>query len=118
MEVAGAGLPIKINATQTNVCIDSGSPISIFTVVELKRTLGTAGVNLNELMPEDDKFRDYGNNLLRLLGTLKVSLETNGWETEARIKLVGRPDAKSGITTSATNTRAEGDVISRRTTGS
>ena len=108
---------LKINGRQTNAWIDSRSPISIFTVGEMKRTLGTAGVNLNELIPEDDEFRDYGNNPLRLLGTMIVLLETNGWATEARIKVVGRSDAKSGNTTSATNTGAEGDVSSRRTTG-
>ena len=118
LKVAGAGLPTKINGRQTNVWIDSGSPISIFTVGELKRTLGTPSVNLNELVPDDDEFRDYGNNPLRLLGTMNVLLETNEWATEARIEVVGRPDAKSGITTSATNTGAEGDVSSRKTTGS
>ena len=39
--------------------------------------------------PEDDEFRDYGNNPLRLLGTMNVSLETNGWVTEAKIKVIG-----------------------------
>ena len=89
VKVAGARLPIKINGRQTNVWIDSGSPISILTVGELKRTLGTAGVNLNELIPEDDELKDYGNNPLRLLGTMNGLLETNGWATEARIKVIG-----------------------------
>ena len=38
LKVAGAKLPIRINGKQTSVWIDSGSPISIFTVGELKRT--------------------------------------------------------------------------------
>ena len=87
--MAGARLPIKINGRQTNVWKFSGTPISIFTVGELKRTLGTAGVNVKEPAPEDDDFRDYGNNPLQLLGTMNVSLETNGWVTEARIKVIG-----------------------------
>ena len=58
LKVAGARLPIKIDGRKTNVWIDSGSPISIFRVEELKRILGTAGVNLNKLIPEDDEFRD------------------------------------------------------------
>ena len=68
LKVAGARLPIKINGVHTNVWINSGSPISIFTVGELKRTLGTAGENVKAPAPEDDEFRDYGNNPLRLLG--------------------------------------------------
>ena len=51
LKVAGVRLPKKINGRQTNVWIDSGLQISIFTFGELKRTLGTTGVNLNELIP-------------------------------------------------------------------
>ena len=87
--MAGARLPIKVNRKQTNVWIDSGSPILIFTIGELKQTLGTAGVNVKAPAPEDDKFRDYGNNPLRLLRTMDVSLETNGWVTNANIRVIG-----------------------------
>ena len=51
--------------------------------------MDTAGVILNELKPEDDEFRDYGNNPLRLLRTMTVLLETNRWAIEARIKVIG-----------------------------
>ena len=54
LKVAGVRLPNKINGRQTNVWIDSGLQISMFTfgeLGELKRTLGTTGVNLNELIP-------------------------------------------------------------------
>ena len=124
LKVAGDRLPIKVNGKQTNVWIDSGSPISIFTIGELKRTLGTAGVNVKAPAPEDDEFRDYGNNPLRLLGTMDVSLETNGWVTNANIRviggsrpsIIGRPNAKSGIADSAEGTGGEGDVGAGRTT--
>ena len=89
LKVAGARLPIKINGKQTNVCIDTGSPISIITIGDLKWTLGTAGVNVKAPAPEDDEFRDYENNPLRLLGTMDVSLETNGWATSANIRVIG-----------------------------
>ena len=39
--------------------------------------------------PEDDEFRDYGYNPLRLLGTMDVSIETNGWVTYANIRVIG-----------------------------
>ena len=55
----------------------------------MKRTLGTAGVNVKAPAPEDDEFRDYENNPLWLLGKMKVSLETKGWLTEAKIKVIG-----------------------------
>ena len=89
IKVAGARLPIRVNGKQTNVWIDSGSPTAIFTIGKLKRTLGTAGVNVKAPAPEDDEFRDYGNNPLRLLGTMDVLLETNGWVTNANIRVIG-----------------------------
>ena len=89
LKVSGARLSIKINGKQTNVWIDSGSPISIFTVGELKRTLDTASVSVNAPAPKDDEFRDYGNNPLRLLRKMNVSLEINGWVTDANMKVIG-----------------------------
>ena len=89
LKVAGSRLPIKVNGKQTNVWIDSGSTISIFTIGELKRTLGTAGVKVKAPAPEDEEFRDYGNNPLRLLGTMDVLLETNGWVINANIRVIG-----------------------------
>ena len=89
LKVACIQLPIKINGNQKSVWIDSGTPISIFTIGKLEQTLGTAGVNLNELKPEDNEFRDYGNNPLHLLGTMTVPLETNRWAVEAKIKVIG-----------------------------
>ena len=88
LKVAGARLPIKVNGKQMNIWIDSGSRISIFTIGELKRPLGTAGVNVKAPAPEDDEFRDYGNTPLGLLGTMDVALETNGWVTNANIRVI------------------------------
>ena len=39
LKVAGAKLPIAINGKKTSVWIDSGSPMSIFTIGELRRTI-------------------------------------------------------------------------------
>ena len=44
LKAAGAKLPIAINGRKTSVWIDSGSPRSIFTIGELRKTLGTNGV--------------------------------------------------------------------------
>ena len=61
LKVARAQLPIKVNGKPTRVWIDSGSPISIFTIGELRKTLGTSKVKLDNLTEEDNAFRDYGN---------------------------------------------------------
>ena len=110
LKVDGARLPIKINGRQTNVWIDNGSPISTFTVGELKRTLDTAGVNVKAPIPGDDEriTRDerMGDRSKNQADRRKQTVDY--WE---------RSNAKSGITNSAKDTGGKGDVSSRRTTG-
>ena len=89
LKVAGAQLPIKVNGKSTRVWIDSGSPISIFTIGELRKTLGASGVKLDTLSEEDIAFRDYGNNPLQMIGTMAVTIQSNGWKIHARIKVIG-----------------------------
>ena len=48
LRVAAAKLPIAMNGKKTSVWIESGSPISTFTIGDLRRTLGTTGVHLSE----------------------------------------------------------------------
>ena len=38
---------------------------------------------------EDSAFRDYGNIPLQMVGTMAVTLESNGWKIHARIKVIG-----------------------------
>ena len=89
LRVAGAKLALKINGKATQAWIDSCSPISIFTIGELKRTLGACIVQLKPLDPKDDQFRDYGNNSLRFLGKMQVTLYSNRWTTSAAINVIG-----------------------------
>ena len=55
LKIAGAQLPIKLNGKSTRVWIDSESPISIFTIGELRRTLGASGTKLDTLSEEDKR---------------------------------------------------------------
>ena len=54
LKVSGAKLALKINDYSTQAWIDSGSPVSIFTLGELKRTLGARTVQLHQLDPKYD----------------------------------------------------------------
>ena len=89
LKIAGAQLPNKINGKSTRVWIDSGSPISIFTIGELRRTLGASGIKLDTLSEEDNAFRDYRNHPLQMIRAMAVTLESNGWKINARIKVIG-----------------------------
>ena len=84
LKVAGAQLPIKVNGKPTRVWIDNGSSISIFTNGELRKTLGTSGVKLDNLTEEDKAFRDYGNNPLQMIGIMAVTIQSNGWKIHAK----------------------------------
>ena len=53
LRVTGAKYPIKINGRKTSVCIDSGSPISIFTIGESAKTLGAVDIKFQENEPKD-----------------------------------------------------------------
>ena len=46
-------------------------------------------MRLQQLDPKDDQFRDYGNNPLKFLGKMVVTLQSNGWTTNATIKVIG-----------------------------
>ena len=89
MKIAVAKLALRINGHPTQAWIDSGSPISIFTIGELKRTLGTCNVRLQQLDPKDDQFRDYGNNPQKLLDRMVVTFQSNGRTTNATINVIG-----------------------------
>ena len=55
----------------------------------MRRTLGACNVRLQQLDSKDDQFRDYGNNPLKFLGKMLVTLKFNGWTTTASINVIG-----------------------------
>ena len=89
LKVAGLQLSVKITKRATRLWIDSGSSISIFTVDKLRSTLGAPNIRLENLTPEDKEYRDYGKNPLKLHRAMAVQPESNGWNTTARIRVIG-----------------------------
>ena len=72
-----------------NIWIDSGSPISILTLDDSKKTVGRAGINLKQDDTKDDEFRDYSNNRIKMLGRMELDLASNGWKTKAEVRFIG-----------------------------
>ena len=89
LKVAGPKLKIYINGHPMNIWIDSGSPISILTLEDLRRTVGRAGINLKQDDTDDDEFRDYSNNRIKMLGRMELELASNGWKTKAEVRVIG-----------------------------
>ena len=71
-----------------NIWIHSGLPISILTLDDLKKTVGRTGINLKQNDMEDDEFRGYSNNRIKMLGRLEVELASNGWKTIAEVRVI------------------------------
>ena len=46
-------------------------------------------MQLRQLHPKDDQSRDSGNNPLKLMGKMVVTLQSNGWTTCATINVIG-----------------------------
>ena len=89
LKVGGPKLKIYINEHPMNIWIDSGSPISILTLDDLKKRVGRAGINLKQDDIEDDEFRDYSSNRIKILGRIELELASNGWKTEAEVRVIG-----------------------------
>ena len=71
-----------------NIWIHSGLPISILTLDDLKKTVGRTGINLKQNDMEDDEFRDYSNNRIKMFGRLEGELASNGWKTIAEVRVI------------------------------
>ena len=72
-----------------NIWIDSGSPISILTLDDLRRTVGRVGINLKQDDADDDEFRDYSNNRIKMLGRMELELASNGCKTKGEVRVIG-----------------------------
>ena len=71
-----------------NIWIDSGSPISILTLDDLNKTVGRAGITLRQDDIEDDEFRDYSNNRIKMLERMELELASNNWKTKAEVRYI------------------------------
>ena len=89
LKVAGPKLKIYVNGHPMNIWIDSRSPISILTLEDLRRTVGRARINLKQDDTDDDEFRDYSNNRIKMLGRMELELASNGWKTKAEVRVIG-----------------------------
>ena len=89
MKVAGPKLKTYINGHPMNIWIDSGSPISILTLDDLRKAVERAGISLKQNDVEDDEFWDYSNNRTKILGRMELELAPNGWKTKAEVRVIG-----------------------------
>ena len=82
LKLPGARVQVEISGKKMWLWIDSGSPVTIFSINELKETLGKANI---QLQPSKDEFLDYNNNRINILGKVTVMMSLNGWAAPAQL---------------------------------
>ena len=64
----------KINGNPFKTMVDSGSPVTIFEIEEIKRIMKTKTIFIRQL-PEDEEYVDFNKRKLNLLGYKFCQLE-------------------------------------------
>ena len=68
LKIPGARVQVEVSGKK--MWIDSGSPVTIFSMTDLKATLGKTNI---QLQPSQDEFLDYNNNRIHILGKVAVT---------------------------------------------
>ena len=74
-------MELKIPGARNQV-EDSGSPVTIFSMTDMKATLGKTNT---QLQPPQDEILDYNNNRIHILGKLAMTMALNGWAGPAQV---------------------------------
>ena len=85
LKIHGARVQVEVSGKKMWLWIDSGSPVTIFSINDLKTTLGKANI---QLQPSKEEFLDYNNNRINILGKVAVMMSLNGWAAPAQVSLI------------------------------
>ena len=85
LKIPGARVQVEVSGKKMWLWIDSGSPVTIFSMTDLKTTLGKANI---QLQPSKDKFLDYNNNRINILGKVAVTMSLNGWAAPVQVSVI------------------------------
>ena len=85
LKIPGTRVQVEVSGKKMWLWIDSGSPLTIFSLTDLKTTLGKAN---NQLQPSKDEFLDYNNNRIHILGKVAVTMSLNGWAAPAKFSVI------------------------------
>ena len=85
LKIPGARVQVELSGKKMWLWIDSGSPVTIFSMNDLKTTLGKANI---QLQPSKKEFLDYNNNRIYILGKVTVMMSLNGWAAPAQVSVI------------------------------
>ena len=70
LKIPGTRVQVDVSGKNMWLWVDSGSPVTIFSMTDLKATLGKTKI---QLQPPQEEYLDYNNNRRNILGTHTVS---------------------------------------------
>ena len=85
LKIPGARVQVEVSGMKMWLYVDSGSPVTILSMTDLKATLGKTYI---QLQPSQDEFLDYNNNRIQILGKVAVTMALNGWPASAQVSLI------------------------------
>ena len=85
LKIPGARVQVEVSGKKMWLWVDSGSPVTIFSMTDLKATLGKTNI---QLQLSQDEFLDYKNNQIHILGKVAVTMTLNGWGAPAEVSLI------------------------------
>ena len=65
VKIPGARVQVEVSGKKMWLWVDSGSPVTIFSMKDLKATLGKTNFRLQ---PSQEEYLDYNNNRMHILG--------------------------------------------------
>ena len=84
LKIPGTRVQVEVSGKKMWLWIDSGSPVTIFSITDLKTALGKANI---QLQPLKDELLDYNNNRINILGKVAVMMSLNGWAAPAQVSV-------------------------------
>ena len=85
LKISSGRVKVQVSGKKMWLWVDSGSPVTIFSVTDLKTTLSKT--NLQQ-QPTREDFFDYNNNRTHILRKIAVTMALNGWVTPAHVSVI------------------------------
>ena len=85
LKITGARVQVEVTGKKTWLWVDSGSPVTIFSMMDLKTTLGKTNIQLHS---SQDEFLDYNNHRTHIFGKVAVTTALNGWAAPAQVSVI------------------------------
>ena len=82
VKIPGARDQVEVSGRKMWLWVDSGSPVTNFSMTDLKATLDKTNF---QPQPSQEEYLDYNNNRIHILGKVAVTMPLNGWAAPAQV---------------------------------